>query len=50
MNFYYNNGEDEEKVELTPAIENKLKNYFEQFIMVSDQSYSYAKEAKKRSV
>jgi len=50
VNFYYNNGEDEEKVELTPAIENKLKNYFEQFIMVSDQSYSYAKEAKKRSV
>lgn len=49
VNFYYDNGE-EAQVDLTPELENKLKNYFEQFIMVSDQNDSYAKEAKKRSV
>jgi hypothetical protein len=46
VNYYYNNGEDKLKVELTPKVVDMLKDYFEQFIQVSDQTNSYARSRK----
>jgi hypothetical protein len=44
-NYYYNEGNDEMKIALTPKIEDMLKDYFEKFLQV-DQSKSYVKDRK----
>jgi hypothetical protein len=44
-NYYYNEGNDEMKIALTPKIEDMLKDYFEKFLQV-DQSNSYVKDRK----